>query len=538
MSVTTTTQGPLLVELIRLLTAEAELDELLYSSVSRLVRECGARRGLIFSVHPERPGLCFMMANSDDSTAFRLPVKRGAVSGLDQVMGSRLPLVLRDVNVSDRIALYPSGVEALQTIYLFPVIVDGDVFSTLELHCANESLTTVTTETVVAFSALIAPKLFESDAYRSLGDQTQRRSVDAVEVELRGELEKYREFFERASDGIALLNSDGVVVRLNPAGERIMGCSASGVQGRRFVDFVLLEERSSFESLVGGRPRKDRVTTEYRDLRLETTTGDRIVVSISSTSALSEDDLTVLTFRDVTEQRTLAAELRQTKDFLERLIDSAVGAIVASDATGNVVLFSKGAEQLFGWAAEQVVAQRGIDSLFARGVYEGILKRMRSNDHGGVGRLSSAREDVTACGGKRIPVRLSASIIYDGKAEVGVVLVLSDQRERLQIEQRLYRAQAKLVQSEKQALLAELAGTTAHELNQPLTSVMGYAQLLQRRIDQNDENYHAATMIVEQSERMAEIVRQIGRITHYETKPYVGDAQILDLDRATDDREK
>ena len=34
---------------------------------------------------------------------------------------------------------------------------------------------------------------------------------------------------------------------------------------------------------------------------------------------------------------------------------------------------------------------------------------------------------------------------------------------------------------------------------------------------------------------MAEIVRKIGRLTRYETKSYVGDQRILDLDRATDD---
>ena len=41
-----------------------------------------------------------------------------------------------------------------------------------------------------------------------------------------------------------------------------------------------------------------------------------------------------------------------------------------------------------------------------------------------------------------------------------------------------------------------------------------------------------ASIIVGQAERMANIVRQIGRITRYETKSYVGGAQILDLERA------
>ena len=83
-------------------------------------------------------------------------------------------------------------------------------------------------------------------------------------------------------------------------------------------------------------------------------------------------------------------------------------------------------------------------------------------------------------------------------------------------------------------MIAELAGTAAHELNQPLTSVMGYAKLLRRRISPDDGDHWAADIIFRESERMAEIVRKIGRITRYETKEYLGNTRIVDLDRSTD----
>ena len=104
-------------------------------------------------------------------------------------------------------------------------------------------------------------------------------------------------------------------------------------------------------------------------------------------------------------------------------------------------------------------------------------------------------------------------------------------RERLKIEQRLAQAQEKLVVTEKQALIAELAGTTAHELNQPLTSVMGYSELLKKKLSPEDSNYRAVDIILREAERMAEIVRKIGRITRYETKAYVGSTKMIDLDK-------
>ena len=62
---------------------------------------------------------------------------------------------------------------------------------------------------------------------------------------------------------------------------------------------------------------------------------------------------------------------------------------------------------------------------------------------------------------------------------------------------------------------------------------MGYAELLRRRIAPDDGNHRAADIIFRESERMAEMVRKIGRITRYETKEYLGNTRIVDLDRST-----
>jgi signal transduction histidine kinase len=101
------------------------------------------------------------------------------------------------------------------------------------------------------------------------------------------------------------------------------------------------------------------------------------------------------------------------------------------------------------------------------------------------------------------------------------------------MEQRLLQAQEKLLVTEKQALVAELAGAAAHELNQPLTSVMGYAELLKKKMGPDEPYHRAVDTILAEAARMAEIVKKIGRITKYETKPYVGSAQILDLEKAS-----
>ena len=103
------------------------------------------------------------------------------------------------------------------------------------------------------------------------------------------------------------------------------------------------------------------------------------------------------------------------------------------------------------------------------------------------------------------------------------------------MEQRLQQAQEQILAQERQAIVAELAGAAAHELNQPLTSVLNYATLLRRLLEAGTPASAAAEVIEGEAERMAEIVRKIGKITKYETKSYVGKQKILDLDRASEE---
>jgi len=98
--------------------------------------------------------------------------------------------------------------------------------------------------------------------------------------------------------------------------------------------------------------------------------------------------------------------------------------------------------------------------------------------------------------------------------------------------EQLQATQAQLIRAEKQAAVVELAGATAHELNQPLTVLQGLATLLTNEVEENSRLWHDLQAIREATMRAAEIVRRLGRITSYETKPYVGSTRIIDLERA------
>jgi signal transduction histidine kinase len=123
--------------------------------------------------------------------------------------------------------------------------------------------------------------------------------------------------------------------------------------------------------------------------------------------------------------------------------------------------------------------------------------------------------------------------VFEEGEEVATVGIFTDLRQQIRIEERLEQAVESLERTQRQAVVAELAGAAAHELKQPLTSLLGYAELLRRGPPQDPERYERAVeTIYREARRVADIVRRIGRITNYKTKDYVGGARIVDLDEA------
>jgi PAS domain S-box-containing protein len=201
---------------------------------------------------------------------------------------------------------------------------------------------------------------------------------------------------------------------------------------------------------------------------------------------------------------------------------------------GRVLLFNHAAERVYGKPSSAMIGTH-VANLYPEGTARQIMQLIRA----GGGRVEGLKTEVLDTHGALVPVLLSAGLIYEGTTPTGSVGIFTDLREKVRMEQKLQQAQDQIRTQERQAIVAELAGAAAHELNQPLQTVMGYAELLLRYLDKsrNDPTWNAAEVIFAEAERMAEIVRKIGKITKYETKSYVGRARILDLDKAASDED-
>jgi DNA-binding response OmpR family regulator len=106
-------------------------------------------------------------------------------------------------------------------------------------------------------------------------------------------------------------------------------------------------------------------------------------------------------------------------------------------------------------------------------------------------------------------------------------------RARVQVGVRVVELQDRLMEAERNRVLMQAAGAAAHEINQPLTVLMGTAQILSEKLRADDPHGESIEAINRAAERIDAIVRKMGEIRQYATKPYLEGIDIIDFDAAT-----
>ena len=105
---------------------------------------------------------------------------------------------------------------------------------------------------------------------------------------------------------------------------------------------------------------------------------------------------------------------------------------------------------------------------------------------------------------------------------------------RLNVGIRMLDMQSKLVGFERMKTLTLTAGAAAHEINQPLTVIIGNSDILLLKLDAENDVRHNVEHIREAGKRISEIVKKMGEIKLFVTKSYVGSTNIIDFDASAE----
>lgn len=206
---------------------------------------------------------------------------------------------------------------------------------------------------------------------------------------------------------------------------------------------------------------------------------------------------------------------QQAAERFRALIDSAHDAIIAITPEGRIEVFNRAAERIFGYRAMEVIGQN-VNILMPqpyRREHDGYLHNYHSTGKAKI--IGTGREvEAQHKNGTVFPIDLSIGEMRGVNSSVGFIGVIRDITERHQAERRVRELTAELVHISRLSAMGQLSSSLAHELNQPLTAIMNYAEAARQMMETAGSDVppqvpEFIAKAVGQAERAGQIIRRL-----------------------------
>ena len=217
------------------------------------------------------------------------------------------------------------------------------------------------------------------------------------------------------------------------------------------------------------------------------------------------------------------SELARTREMLDdrearlnAILDTAVDGIITIDARGTIESVNPATERIFGYSSDELVG-KNVNLLMPspyREEHDGYLDRYRRTGKAriiGIGREAEGQHKD----GTRFPIDLAVSEIHLAGRTVftGVVRDISARR---RAEDEARRKNAELAHAARLSTIGELSSGIAHEINQPLTAIVNFAEASLRMLRSGSADTQkledALGQIAAQGQRAGRIIRHLRRL--------------------------
>jgi PAS domain S-box-containing protein len=344
------------------------------------------------------------------------------------------------------------------------------------------------------------------------GDEVVGASLLGRDVTEQREKElRFTELFETLQEGVYFSTPDGHLLDANPALVSLLGYQDKGE--------LLSVEPSALNFDPGppvlGRATDDRGGVRTREVRLRRKDA-KLAVFLDSSRAMWDTQGKIIRYQgtlvDITEQRNMEWELAQQEEFRRRLLESFPDLILVVDLDERYTFVSSRARDLLGYEPKDMLRKKISDledhSPELASLYRDVVSGQQV--------FGSAEYSARHQNGMWRTMRASASQLVDAEGKTsGVIISVRD----ITIERKL---EQQVVQGERLAAMGAMIGGVAHELNNPLTAILGVSELLQD-IETNETARKQVALLQQQARRAAEIVQNL---TYFSRPPAPGKSRI------------
>ncbi|MGB9074529.1 MAG: PAS domain S-box protein [Terriglobales bacterium] len=319
--------------------------------------------------------------------------------------------------------------------------------------------------------------------------------------DITGEREKERRFtelFETLQEGVYFCAPDGKLLDVNPAVVHMLGY-ANKEELLALPPGQLNVQSDQTPAL--GQAAGETGQARTREVTLRRKDGSAAICLDSSRAVWGSDGQVVRyqgTLVDVTETRGMERQLRQQEEFRRHLLESFPDLILVLDLEERYTFINLRIHDLLGFGPEQFLGKR-IEEVQDTSpelvtLYRAVAAGQKSP--------ASAEYSARHCDGNWRTMRGIASALFDAAGKpAGVVISVRDVTLEKKLEQQI-------ILSERLAAMGQMIGGFAHELNNPLTSILGMAELLQEA-ETSESTAKQLGILHQQARRATEIVQNL-----------------------------
>lgn len=347
-------------------------------------------------------------------------------------------------------------------------------------------------------------------------DITQRKRA---EEELRQSEERYRAILDNIADGYFEVDLRGSYTFFNNAICRIVGSSREEMEGLNYREVT---DEETARKIFTAYNRIYRTGEPIRSLRYWRRSLQGVERYVDSSVSLIRDaEGNPVGFRgivrDITEQKRAETE----RERLTAAIEQSGEGILITDPDGTIQYVNQAFEKMTGYSRKELIGNNPRilksgeqDASFYRQMWEAI-----ASGNTWQGRIINRRKD-----GSRFTDDTTISPVKDAAGNiVNYVAAKRDITEKLKLEQE-YR------QAQKMESVGRLAGGVAHDFNNMLSVILGYAELAMEQVRPEDPLYANLKEILRAGRRSADIVRKLLAFARKQTV----EPQVLDLNETVD----